>query len=84
MAGSLTMTMKESDTISNQAAPTMASLMSLNAAHIFDNAAVEYQLSADREEMVAPGKTQNRGTYTSGVPETQCNSIISCQMYREC
>jgi hypothetical protein len=58
--------------------------MSLDAAHIFDNAAVEYQLSADREEMVAPGKTQNRGTYTSGVPETRCNSIISCQMYRGC
>lgn len=62
MAGSLAMTMKELDTISNQATPTPVSLMSLDAAHIFDNAAVEYQLSADREEMVAPGKTQNRRT----------------------
>jgi hypothetical protein len=54
------MTMKEVDSIMNQAAPTPASLLSHDAAHIFDNAAVEFQLSADREEMVAPGTIYRR------------------------
>jgi len=49
------MTMKDRDSFPNQTAPTPASLISHDAAHIFDNAAVEFQLSADREEMVAPG-----------------------------
>jgi hypothetical protein len=43
----------------NQATPTPASLLSHDAAHIFDNAAVEFQLSADREDMVAPGTIDN-------------------------
>lgn len=48
----------------HQASPTPASLLSNDAAHIFDNAAVEFQLSADREEMVAPGTIDKRETYT--------------------
>jgi hypothetical protein len=58
------MAMKDRDSLPNRPAPTPASLISHDAAHIFDNAAVEFQLSADREEMVAPGMKKNsRGTH---------------------
>ncbi|CAM0136054.1 hypothetical protein VKS41_005562 [Umbelopsis sp. WA50703] len=50
----------------NQATPTPASLLSHDAAHIFDNAAVEFQLSADREDMVAPDVSRVLVIYTGG------------------
>ncbi|KAI9290259.1 asparaginase-domain-containing protein [Umbelopsis sp. AD052] len=58
--------MKGRDSLPNLTAPTPASLISHDAAHIFDNAAVEFQLSADREDMVAPDVSRVLVIYTGG------------------
>jgi hypothetical protein len=75
------MDMKDRESLPKQSASTPASLISHDAAHVFDNAAVEFQLSADREEMVAPGIVYSELVFAY-VPEN-INAIVKFKTYHE-